>query len=68
MHEKGTAAIARKLAELRQEHRDLDQAIKLLSLDPQVNQLQLTRMKKHKLKLKDWIAYIQDQMMPDIYA
>jgi len=68
MSEQEPAGVAKKLAELRQEHRDLDQAIKLLVLDPQVDQLQLTRMKKRKLKLKDWIAYLENELIPDLDA
>ena len=68
MSQQDSAGIARKLAQLRQEHRDLDQAIKLLVLDPQVDQLQLTRMKKRKLKLKDWITYLENQLIPDLDA
>ena len=60
--------IATKLAELRQEHRDLDHAIMQLATDAAVDQLQLTRMKKRKLKLKDWIEYLESQLIPDLNA
>ena len=57
-----------KLAELQQEHRDLDTAIDAM-LDTGVNdQLQLTRMKKRKLQLKDLITQINAQLLPDIIA
>jgi hypothetical protein len=59
---------AQLLAELRIEHRDLDEAIARLSEDPSVDQLQLTRMKKRKLKLKDWIANLESQLIPDLDA
>lgn len=65
---KDPAAIVRLIAELREEHRDLDQAIIRLAEDPSVDQLQLRRMKKRKLKLKDWIAFLQSQLIPDIDA
>ena len=60
--------IARLRADLREEHRDLDAAIIRLSDDPSVDQLQLRRMKKRKLKLKDWIAYLESQLIPDLDA
>lgn len=60
--------IARKLAKLRKEHRGLDQAINSLSDDPAADQLRLRRMKKRKLKLKDWIAYLESRLIPDLDA
>jgi hypothetical protein len=60
--------IAHLIADLKQEHRDLDEAIIRLSDDPSVDQLQLRRMKKRKLKLKDWIAYLESQLIPDLDA
>lgn len=62
------AAIARKLAELRIEHRDLDAAISRLAVDTTCDELQLTRLKKRKLKLKDMIAYFEDKLIPDLDA
>ncbi len=53
---------------LREEHRDLDQAIAQLVKDPGLDQLHLTRMKKRKLKLKDWIAYLESKLIPDLDA
>jgi hypothetical protein len=55
-----------KLAELMQEHRDLDAAIEALRGSP--DQLQITRLKKRKLQLKDQISTINDQLLPDIIA
>jgi hypothetical protein len=55
-----------KLAELVQEHRDLDTAI--AALGGSRDQLQLTRLKKRKLQLKDEIARIEDELLPDIIA
>lgn len=60
--------IAHLLADLREEHRDLDEAISRLSEDHSVDQLRLTRMKKRKLKLKDWIAHLESQLIPDLDA
>ena len=62
------AKIAQKLAELRVEHRDLDEAINHLSEDAWLDQLQLRRMKKRKLKLKDWISQLESQLIPDLDA
>ena len=56
------------ITRLREEHRDLDQAITLLAKDPTQDQLRLTRMKKRKLKLKDWIAYLESKLIPDLDA
>jgi len=63
-----TSDIVQKLTELREEHRDLDQAIAGLADDPSVDQLGLRRMKKRKLKLRDWIAYLESQLIPDLDA
>ena len=60
--------IARLIAELREEHRDLDEAIMRLSEDRSVDQLRLRRMKKRKLKLKDWIANLESRLIPDLDA
>ena len=60
--------ITRLIADLREEHRDLDEAISRLSEDSSVDQLQLRRMKKRKLKLKDWIAYLESKLIPDLDA
>lgn len=60
--------ITRLLGELREEHRDLDQAILRMAMDPWQDQLRLRRMKKRKLKLKDWIARLESRLIPDIDA
>ena len=57
-----------RLRELRQEHRDLDAAIDALQGAVRYDQLQLQRLKKKKLGLRDEIARIQDQLYPDIIA
>ncbi|MGY6631617.1 MAG: YdcH family protein [Wenzhouxiangella sp.] len=64
----GDADITDKLARLREEHRDLDDAIRLMSSDPAIDQLKLTRMKKRKLRLKDQIAYWESRLIPDLGA
>ncbi len=58
--------IRAKLAELVQEHRDLDAAIAALS--GSADQLQVSRLKKRKLQLKDQITKIEDALLPDIIA
>jgi hypothetical protein len=57
-----------RLVRLRTEHRDLDSAIEALVAMPAPDQLQLARLKKRKLRLKDEIAMIEDQLIPDIIA
>lgn len=57
-----------RLQELRLEHRDLDAAIDALQATVRFDQLQLQRLKKKKLRLRDEIARIQDQLYPDIIA
>jgi hypothetical protein len=61
-------ALKSKLAELLQEHRDLDDVIQRLQLDPKHDQLQLQRLKKRKLGLKDQIARLNSRLLPDIIA
>ena len=62
------ASIVRRLAELRIEHRDLDAAIASLPHGSSVDELQLTRLKKRKLKLKDMIEYLENKLIPDLDA
>jgi len=57
-----------KLDVLREEHRDLDLAIHSLQEGGRVNQLTVRRLKKQKLRLKDQIAVIEDELTPDIIA
>ena len=57
-----------KLAQLMQEHRDLDAAIDALELNGSGDQLALSRQKKRKLQLKDEIAEINTNLLPDIIA
>ncbi|MGK6321554.1 YdcH family protein [Sphingomonas sp. DT-51] len=62
------AAIAARLNMLRVEHRDLDDAIAALGEGGSTDQLQLMRLKKRKLRLRDEIALLEDQIVPDIIA
>jgi hypothetical protein len=57
-----------QLARLLQEHRDLDAAISALQDTPGSDLLQVQRLKKRKLQLKDRISFIEDQLTPDIIA
>ena len=57
-----------KLRELRIAHRDLDEVIARLSLDIHVDELQLKRLKKRKLMLKDQILMLESQLIPDLNA
>ncbi len=60
--------IRRELAELRQEHRDLDLAIAAMIESGTVDTIRIQRMKKRKLALKDRIAALEDRRLPDIIA
>jgi hypothetical protein len=57
-----------KLRNLRIEHRDLDEVIMRLSLDSNVDELQMKRLKKRKLMLKDQITRLESQLIPDMNA
>lgn len=60
--------IERRLIELNVEHRDLDAVIELLILDGHHDELQLRRLKKRKLQLKDHITLLKMQLVPDVPA
>lgn len=60
--------IAALLIDLRTEHRDLDAAIALLAADAETDELQIKRLKKRKLKLKDMISYYENLQIPDLDA
>ena len=60
--------LVEKLESLRMEHRDLDDAIARMEQGPYVDQLQLRRLKKRKLQLKDFIALIESRLIPDLDA
>ena len=57
-----------QLARLQQEHRDLDAAITALAIAPGSDIIQVQRLKKRKLMLRDRIRAIEDQLTPDIIA
>ena len=57
-----------KLRALRIEHRDLDEVITRLSMDIHIDELQLKRLKKRKLSLKDQILKLESQLIPDLNA
>jgi len=57
-----------KLEEMRTEHRDLDDIIVRISQEIPFDQLQLQRLKKRKLVLKDQISTLENQLLPDIIA
>ena len=63
-----TAELESELARLRQEHRDLDTAIEALERMVAGDQLQIQRLKKRKLVLRDQIMRLEDQITPDIIA
>lgn len=60
-----TADIVQQIAALRGEHRELDAAIAQAADGPWVDQLQLTRLKRRKLQIKDMIAYLESRLIPD---
>ncbi|MDF3036390.1 MAG: hypothetical protein K0S28_1664, partial [Paucimonas sp.] len=60
--------IQRRIIELEIEHRDLDHAIEALNLDIRHDELQLRRLKKRKLQLKDHITLLKMQLVPDVPA
>lgn len=62
------AQITLRLDQLRIEHRDLDAAIEALAATGVPDQLQLARLKKRKLRLRDEIANCEDLLIPDIIA
>ena len=68
MNNENFTPIQEQIAELRVEHRDLDDAIHRLAADPAADQLRLTRLKKRKLLLKDSIARLESRMIPDLDA
>lgn len=63
-----TSSTVRQLTALRAEHRDLDAMIARLVLDPGNDELELKRLKKRKLHLKDSIALLESRLIPDLDA
>ena len=61
-------ALKAQLAALKTEHRDLDDVIARIVERGPFDQLQMQRLKKRKLRLKDQIAVVEDQLLPDIIA
>ena len=62
------ARIAAQLIELRTEHRDLDAAIDRLAVSIEADELSIKRLKKRKLRIKDMISYLENQLIPDLDA
>lgn len=62
------AKITAQLVELRLEHRDLDAAIERLTTDIAADELAVKRLKKRKLRIKDMVAYLENQLIPDLDA
>lgn len=60
--------IRSRLVVLRQQHQDLDAAVSALEAAPMADQLQIARLKRQKLALRDQIVILENQMTPDIIA
>ncbi|QBE65111.1 YdcH family protein [Pseudoduganella lutea] len=65
---KNEEEIRRRIVELDVEHRDLDAVIEMLTREGHHDQLQLRRLKKRKLQLKDYITLLKMQLVPDVPA
>jgi hypothetical protein len=61
-------ALSQRISELQQEHRSLDLMIEVMAGQPRADELQLRRLKKRKLQIKDTIALLQMQTVPDVPA
>ena len=68
MGDEDQQAIRGELMRLREEHRDLDAAIEALAESGRTDALQIKRLKKRKLALKDRMSILEDQLTPDIIA
>ena len=68
LNDEEIAAIEEKIEALRVEHRDLDDVIARLVGDQQTDELQIRRLKRRKLMLKDQITLLEKQLIPDVPA
>ena len=68
VHTEDIESIKRRIVELQVEHRDLDQITDMLTSQPGFDQLQIRRLKKRKLQVKDSITLLLIQLEPDIKA
>ena len=68
MNPEDPAITVRHLSMLKTEHRDLDAMIARLAIDPSNDELELKRLKKRKLYLKDSIAILESRLIPDLDA
>jgi hypothetical protein len=62
------ALIRAQIVSLREEHQDLDDAVRALEATPMPDQLRIARLKKKKLTLRDQITQLEDRLTPDIIA
>ncbi len=68
MLENSSEDIQQRINKLKSEHRDLDDVLNRLATDRNVDELQIRRLKKRKLQLKDSIAILESQLLPDLSA
>ena len=68
MDEIERAMLEQRIMQLKIEHRDLDEVIMRLSMDVNTDELQMKRLKKRKLMLKDQITRLESQLIPDLNA
>ncbi len=68
MHENHSEELQSRIEKLKTEHRDLDDVLKRLAVDPSSDELQIRRLKKRKLQLKDSIVMLESQALPDLSA
>jgi hypothetical protein len=68
MGKDSNSKIREQIIQLKLEHHDLDMAISRLATDPATDELHISRMKKRKLQLKDYIARLESSLIPDLDA